>query len=147
LELLEPRDLKRATLSVLSKPGKKKIGFGAIVLRLMLLPFLVIQLLAPGTMPTRGPDGLAVVLCTGNGLVEVVIGSDGVPRPVAPDGDKHPAPCSWAMAAHAFVDTLAPAAPLPSVAFEHIEPFVTMEAVAGVSPVLLPPTRAPPAIV
>lgn len=67
-----------------------------LVQGLMLLPFVVMSLLAPGVMPSRAADGaMQVVLCSPDGPVSVTIGPDGQPQPAKqhPTDDR----CDWAM--------------------------------------------------
>ena len=58
----------------------------AALVVLLFAPFFVLQTLAQGTMPSSGPDGLTMVLCTGESMVEVVLLEDGS---IAPVEDSH----------------------------------------------------------
>ncbi|WP_439154300.1 DUF2946 family protein [Yoonia sp.] len=115
----------------------------------LLVPFLLAQLIASGTMAETGPDGFRMVLCTTDGVVEVVMSADGTIHPVPTDGD-HPAghdPCPWSVSVNHAVfgseGTTLAAAPLVSdVSFG-------MHAMPAIHPTrhIRPQTRAPPAAV
>ncbi len=98
---------------------------------LLVLPWLAVQALAPGTMPSVGPDGLSAVLCSG-------LADDGAP------GEAGDGPCDWAVA-HASA-ALSP----PAVVSHDVEPVRddfavgTPAAEAGWLQTYLPPARAPP---
>lgn len=64
---------------------------------IVLIPFLLFSLFAPGTMPSLSPDGVAVVLCTGDGPTTMMHGPDG-----APVETKHQ-DCVWALHTHMSV--------------------------------------------
>lgn len=72
------------------------VGLRFLAQALMLVPFLVMSLFAPGVMPSRGADGaMQVVLCSPEGPVNVTIGADGQPVPAKEQpSDKR---CDWAM--------------------------------------------------
>lgn len=58
------------------------------VVALLLIPFLLLALMGPGTMATRTADGaLTVVLCTPDGPLTVTPETD----------DKQPGPCAWSL--------------------------------------------------
>jgi hypothetical protein len=92
--------------------------FGIPLLRvvaqaMMLLPFVILSLFAPGVMPTRGADGtMQVVLCSPEGPVHVTIGPDGVPVPAKdqPRDDRW----DWAMNHVELALLTMPDLPLPS---------------------------------
>ncbi|WP_323033105.1 DUF2946 family protein [Paracoccus sp. (in: a-proteobacteria)] len=76
-------------------------GRGASLRRLCcwlaVLPFLLFSLIQPGTMISRDAQGsVTVVLCSGEGPVEMVVAADGslVPAGKNPHGDPHA--CDWA---------------------------------------------------
>lgn len=118
----------------------------ALAVVLLLLPFLAAQLFAPGTMPGDGADGLVVQLCTSDGVVRsVVIGADGVPRPVDEQpSDDHRNACPWAAVARVFVDQDAPAVPVPVLAEGRADLPVPRGQVLHASPPGVPQARAPP---
>lgn len=101
-----------------------------------------------GFMPTWQEDGLAVTVCTGQGLVTGVLGTDGTPRDAdTPSGTANTlaAPCAFA----SLGLPLLPAAPtaLPTLA----PTFLALTARGGpetaprhASLRLRPPLRAPP---
>ena len=71
---------------------------------LALLPILALSVVGPGTMVAAATDGgLSVVLCTGEGPVEVVLGPDGTYQPAGQGdnqtGGKHGdrMPCDWSV--------------------------------------------------
>ncbi|GHC56435.1 DUF2946 family protein [Neogemmobacter tilapiae] len=79
---------------------------------LMLLPFVILSLFAPGVMPTRGADGtMQVVLCSPEGPVHVTIGPDGTPIPTQdqPRDDR----CDWAVNHVDLALLTTPALPTP----------------------------------
>lgn len=84
--------VKRLTLNA-------KIWVAGIALRLLLVPFLALQLVAPGTMAEAGPDGLRMVLCSDGQVVEVVLAPDGTLTPVdGTDSDSHAGSiCPWSL--------------------------------------------------
>lgn len=110
---------------------------------LLLLPFIVTRAFAPGTMP-GGDHGMQVVLCTDSGLQTVVIGRDGVPRPVQDQPSDHSDPCAWASATHVVVALDAPALPAPRTMARQLasEARGALPLRAALAPV--PPARAPP---
>lgn len=70
---------------------------------LLILPFLLLAALGPGTMVEAAPQGgLRIVLCTEQGMVEAVMTHDGQLRPTD-NPDPAPAssgpPCAWALQA------------------------------------------------
>lgn len=114
---------------------------------LLLLPFLAVQLFAPGTMPRSEPGGFVVQLCTSDGIIRsVVIGRDGVPQPVndTPADDDHGDTCPWAAAARVFAALAAPSAPDPVLA-EHPVDLPTSRGPSVHAALLgVPQARAPP---
>ncbi len=71
------------------------------MLPLLCLPFLLAQLIAPGTMAVGGPDGLRMVLCAGDGPMTVVLTAAGDFVPVDDSDDPHTqssATCPWSLA-------------------------------------------------
>lgn len=66
---------------------------------LVLVPFFLAQFIAAGTMAEAGPDGLRMVLCTGDRTVEVILAADGTihPAPSETDHSDQPSPCPWSM--------------------------------------------------
>lgn len=66
----------------------------------LLLPFLFFATISQGTMLETGPAGVRIVFCTGDGMVEALMASDGqVHRMDGPDlpHSPEPYPCDWAL--------------------------------------------------
>ncbi|MBE0412970.1 DUF2946 family protein [Yoonia sp.] len=113
----------------------------------LLVPFLLAQLIASGTMAKAGPDGFRMVLCTGDGLVEVIIAADGTIHPTDGENPVQHDPCPWSVTGnHAVfgsdIITLAATPLATDVSFG-------MQAVPAMhqSRHIRPQTRAPPAAV
>ena len=68
-----------------------RAAFTSLLQGLLVLPFVLAQFFAHGTMLS---GGFEVVLCSGDGPVTLVIGADGVPRPAEDHADV--SPCVWA---------------------------------------------------
>lgn len=129
------------------KSGVGKTVFDIFIL-LALTPFMLLSLMAPGTMAMRGDNGEPeIVICSGYGPVTVIAKNDGSFRPVTTSPDhakKSTSICDWAFHSHPASDMLV-----------HIEPELTRSispisisaAIAEHSSriaVLCPSTRAPP---
>lgn len=117
-------------------------------LRLVLfVPFLLAQLIASGTMAEAGPDGFRMVLCTTDGLVEVIMAEDGTIHPVDDENRAQHDPCPWSMTVNQAVfgaDTSTLSATLLATDLSfgvHVTPAVHQ------SRHIRPQTRAPPAAV
>lgn len=110
-------------------------------------PLLLLSLLSPGVMPTRGTDGaLMLVLCTADGMVETAI--DPVTfEPVKRHPESAREYCPWvSLHSAAF---LAPVPPMPARAGD-IMPlgYPLAETVLATGRVTgLPPSTGPPAAV
>ncbi|MGB3312921.1 MAG: hypothetical protein WBB85_00790 [Albidovulum sp.] len=72
------------------------------------MPFLLLSLLSPAVMPSRGVDGtVALVLCTGDGPVTLAFDPvTGAPVEHDPDGVSER--CDWAASHHAVIDLARP---------------------------------------
>lgn len=118
-------------------------GAKAVLLCLSLIPFLLTHLIAEGAMPQSSPAGFTVVLCTGDGPLEIEIGPDGTPHPVAPDSQHH-TPCHWAAGTLVFLGLHAPS--LLTVAPVEIAAatVASAELEAHRTALRLPPPRGPP---
>lgn len=90
---------------------------------LLAVPFLLLSLVAPGVMPSRGADGgLVMVICSGHGPVEIAVdAATGQPLPDgadAPDQGPDKAPqdgrCAWAQSVAAALPMPAPALSMPA---------------------------------
>lgn len=81
---------------------------------LLVLPFLLLSLIAPGFMPVRGADGgVAIVICADGAMAEIIVdAATGQPMPDAAPQDER---CAWAQAA-VVVAELAQPALVPPVA-------------------------------
>jgi|GEM_PF-2805338 len=114
----------------------------AAMLVALFAPFLAVQTIAQGVMPTAGPDGIAMVLCTGETLVEVVLLPDGT---IAPAKDEHAGVhCPWAISNVAGVEPVTTVAPELTALEGHAEP-APVRFSARVSDILrTPPARGPP---
>ena len=118
-------------------------------LRLLCVPFLLAQLIAPGTMATAGPAGLQMVLCTGEGNVTVVLTEDGEFVPVEDDTGHHPsdAVCPWTAAfGQAALDTVPMALQTPMAMARPLS-VATATDVPAAAFVHCPHARAPPVTV
>lgn len=84
---------------------------------LLVLPFLLFSLIGQGTMLAAGPDNrLTVVLCSGEGLVDMVVAVDGSLIPAdedRPDPHHDNPVCDWAIHAQSAPGPAAATAPLP----------------------------------
>lgn len=113
---------------------------------LMLLPFVLLSLLPAGTMAASGADGPRVVLCVGDGVVEMVLAADGSLQPAQPPTDGGHAPaCGWAL--HGQPLLAAAGAPAPAFTAAELSlppPDATAPAVLRAE-VLAPAARGPPA--
>jgi len=81
---------------------------------LAVLPFLLFSLILPGTMVARDAQGsITVVLCSGEGPVEMAVAADGslVPAGKASHGDPHG--CDWAPHGQPLLEGAMQAAPTP----------------------------------
>ncbi len=89
---------------------KGQLALRRLMLPLLCMPFLIAQLIAPGTMAVGGPQGLRMVLCSGGAAMTVVLTAEGDFVPVDDTEDGHRpsgAPCPWALAFdHAAIATL-----------------------------------------
>lgn len=79
-----------------------------IALWAMILPFAAASLIAKGVMPAVSPAGvIMLVICTGDGMVEMAVDAVTMEPLADPGKDGPPAPdagsCAWAAAHAAFV--------------------------------------------
>lgn len=113
---------------------------------LLVVPFLLLSLVSQGTMLAQDAQGgVTVVLCSGDGLVEMVLDPDGGLRDKAP-GSAHQ-PCDWslhAQAAMAHADAALRVPPEPPILqnFRPAPPDHLRRA-----EILAPSARGPPSIV
>ena len=92
----------------------------------LLLPFVLLSMLAAGTMPVRGEQGVELVICLGDSLATITVPADEAPPGKAPKR-RHVA-CPWNEAAQ------------PALAATPVLPII---APATLSPVTYPPAAAP----
>ncbi|MDW4499029.1 hypothetical protein R5H30_13620 [Sulfitobacter sp. D35] len=118
--------------------------FRRVAVWVLLAPFLLLSTLSGGVMPHRTADGLVLVICTGDGPIEVTFDADGsAPTDTPAEADR----CDWAsgtQAATIFEATVPP--PVATVvrrADASVTPFVL---VAGRA-TGLPPSTGPPSSV
>jgi hypothetical protein len=84
---------------------------------LMLLPFVLLSLVGQGVMPQRTAQGITLVLCSVDGLVEVTLDpATGAPVPGTPDPH-----CDWSTA-QVLALTALPATFAPPVTLRPVEP-------------------------
>jgi len=117
----------------------------AVILVALFAPFLAVQTIAQGTMPTAGPDGIAMVLCTGDRLVDVVLLPDGTVAPVEEDhAGLH---CPWAISHVPGVEPVTTVAPAFTALEGNAEP-TPVRLVAHIAGITgTPPVRGPPSAV
>lgn len=113
---------------------------------LVLVPFLLAQFIAAGTMAEAGPDGLRMVLCTGDRTIEVILAADGTIHPAPSDSDHsdQPSPCPWSMLGDRA--SLAAFAPTPVVTLVAADLQIAPYRVVRLQPArqIRPQPRAPP---
>ena len=91
------------------RKGTPAIRLRAPVRWIVLVHFVLVSAIAQGTMPVPQAAGFAIVVCTGNGPVTLLLGPDGDPIEPSPSHD----PCEWA--AHGQGLALPPAAAVMDV--------------------------------
>lgn len=87
----------------------------------LVVPFMLLSLLAPGYMPQRSADGaLTLVICSDQGAVELRVDpATGEPlSQQAPEDDR----CHWAQAGMAALITATPAVALPPATLVPLTP-------------------------
>lgn len=105
--------------------GKTASALKQHICAALLVPFLVMSAFSAGTMPVVSDNGtLRIVICTGSGPLEMLVGPDGSFTPAeqsghTPDQDLS---CAWAMQAHQAIVISAPVG-LPQPESLSIEPF------------------------
>jgi hypothetical protein len=114
-----------------------------LILPLLALLLATRALLPVGWMPVAGQGGAHITLCTGQGMVDAVLGPDGKLHKAGGDQSHHD-PCPYGTLGHAADTPTLPqlaAAPAPQ-----LEPHVALsveQIVAGLH-APRPPTRGPP---
>ena len=109
---------------------------------LWLMPLLVMSVFPQGTMATRGAQGMAVVLCTGDGPLTVIVDDNGTPI----ENQHGTTECGWSLLGQGLCLTEAQETPvLLSVAISALRPVTGR--VAALSRDVSPyPARAPPLV-
>ncbi|WP_199257517.1 DUF2946 family protein [Paracoccus binzhouensis] len=119
--------------------GRRLIGWLAV------LPFLLLSLIVPGTMLARDAQGgVTVVLCAGDGVVEMIMAADGSLSPVgkAPHGDHRP--CDWAPHGQPLLGTDIAAAPAPLLQALGLARVLDLPGHLHRAEMLAPSARGPP---
>ncbi|WP_172294477.1 hypothetical protein [Pseudoruegeria sp. HB172150] len=106
-------------------------------------PFFLLSFLPGGAMPVQSADGLLMVICTGDGPLEIRV--DPVTgEPVERDPHDGSGTCDWAMAKPAVSLASAPDFPAPTVVLVPSEPEVLPVIRAVARATGLPPSTGPP---
>ena len=88
--------------------GVRRGRFSGVAFLLALVALVLAAAFPKGYMPTLGQDGVSVVICTDNGIVEVQLDADGNP---VEDHETSSERCVWGAVAKAFVAPTASANP------------------------------------
>lgn len=109
---------------------------------LLLVPFLLLAMLPGGVMPRVSAQGIVLVLCTGDGMLELRVDPrTGEPVEESEAADRH---CPWAQMRLTEALIAAPVLPLPVIATAHpLEPVPPMLRVIAAA-TGLPPATGPP---
>ncbi|MDF3605231.1 hypothetical protein PE067_03080 [Paracoccus sp. DMF-8] len=143
----------------MSQPGTRRIALAPLALRrigvlLLALPFVMLSLLAQGTMVVRaeGPQSFMMVLCGDHDPVAMVIDDDGHVIPAdeyaapgdapVPASDKQP--CDWAVLGQPALADLGDALPLPFASARRADLVAALPAQILRAEVLTPAARGPP---
>lgn len=128
------------------------LGRGASLRRLCCwlagLPFLLFSLILPGTMIARDAQGsVTVVLCSGEGPVQMVVAADGslVPADEAPHADPHA--CDWAPHGQPLLQGAAVDAPAPLLPALRMARVLDLPDHLYRAEMLAPSARGPPVLV
>ncbi|MFM9827463.1 MAG: DUF2946 family protein [Sphingomonas sp.] len=117
------------------------------VAALLLAAALAIRIIVPaGFMPTQTAAGIEIAICSGQGPMQIVIGSDGVPRPADHhEGSDVSGHCAFAATGLAMLSPIAPDLHLASVAFAMVRALAPKVVPSIVDQTRRrPPLRAPP---
>lgn len=126
--------------------ARRRVHFATIIMWAIVAPFFLLSAVTNGLMPQQTSSGVTVVICTGEGPLE--LGID--PKTGDPAGDQstksHKA-CDWAgfnLVAHLSAAPLAPVVttPAPSTAARILPSILAVGRATG-----LPPSTGPPAII
>ncbi len=125
----------------------QRLSFRTIGLWALLAPFLLLSLISPAVMPVRDADGtLTLVLCSGDGPVEMVIDlatGEPVDRPQPGAQDR----CDWACGQMEVIALLRPEASPPPLVVRRADPPAATVLLARARITGLPPATGPPAVV
>ncbi|KGJ11011.1 hypothetical protein EQ718_25825 (plasmid) [Paracoccus versutus] len=129
-----------------------RLGRGTALRRLCcwlaVLPFLLFSLIQPGTMFVRDAQGsVAVVLCSGEGPVQMAVAADGslVPADEMPHGDPHA--CDWAPHGQPALQGVVADAPQPMAAAARLALWPAPPAPPHASALPEPSARGPPRLI
>lgn len=114
------------------------------LLWLLLTPFLLTQLVASGTMPNFGAEGLELVLCTTEGPTTIILGTDGNPIPENTGETSTMTSCPWSAGSEIFLGHIATVGHDFTHALNQADPFPVPTFRASNLLTHLPPTRGPP---
>ncbi|MDF3854117.1 DUF2946 family protein [Paracoccus sp. P2] len=115
---------------------------------LAVLPFLLFSLIQPGTMIARDAQGaVAIVLCSGEGPVQMAVAADGslVPADEIPHGDPHA--CAWAPHGQPLLQGAVADAPQPLAAAARLALWPAPPAPPHASALPEPSARGPPRLI
>ncbi len=117
---------------------------------LLVLPFVLLSLMAPGTMAATGTDGqIHIVICAGDGPMDMVMLEDGSLRP-ATDAEQsgghgaHHDSCPWAVHAQPVLAGASVLAPGPVLRVTPVAYVVPVAQHHRRRAVLAPTARGPP---
>jgi hypothetical protein len=116
-----------------------------LILPLLALLLATRALVPSGWMPVADAGGLHITVCTGQGMVEAVLGADGKLHKGEPGDRAHHDPCPYGTLGHAADLPALPqvaAAPLPQPEIRTAPPAARIVAALHAP---RPPTRGPPA--
>ncbi|MCV6594513.1 MAG: hypothetical protein OIF48_16285 [Silicimonas sp.] len=113
----------------------------AALISALLLPYLVLQSISAGVMPVAGPDGLSLMICTGDAVVDRALPTDEAPAPHE-TGEA----CPWAVAHVAAVLDAAPDLAWQDVPARRVTRLSLSEFSLPEGPRPNPPARAPPSL-
>jgi hypothetical protein len=117
-----------------------------LILPLLALLLAMRALVPSGWMPVADAGGVHITLCTGQGMVDAVLGPDGKLKKSGAGDQAHHDPCPYGTLGHAADLPALPqlaAAPVPQ---PEIRAALPVEQIVGILHAPRPPTRGPPAL-
>ncbi|WP_244287887.1 DUF2946 family protein [Labrenzia sp. 011] len=113
-----------------------------------MIPFLLLSLMAPGTMTVADADGLPrIVICTGSGPLEMIVGKDGDLRlPGDQPTERDSRLCDWSLHGQTAVDLSIPALPAVSALRIPIAHIAFQDQIRRRPSVFIRLARAPPPV-